>query len=219
MYEGDDAYHRRIGGRLRSSRSEREWSFEGEVLNLIPLRNRRRTRTGGDDAPWLHTRISEGMTRWTMADGRVGYGLSEYLDQIVDGQPVGLAEGRRRGHAREVQRGDRADHDRGRRRHVEERPARRGVPAAPAGAGVPARSTTATGVSGGRPPGHEPGGDGGPLGHTHEHHDRAAHPGQGLPVGRLLVAEAAMTGDDGDRGGQAAVGHGHTGEGGRRRPR
>ncbi len=38
------------------------------------------------------TRISEGMTRWTMADGRVGYGLSEYLDQIVDGQPVGLAE-------------------------------------------------------------------------------------------------------------------------------
>jgi hypothetical protein len=40
----------------------------------------------------LHTRISEGMTRWTMDDGRVGYGLSEYLDQIVDGQPVGLAE-------------------------------------------------------------------------------------------------------------------------------
>jgi hypothetical protein len=62
------------------------------VLNLIPLRNRRRDPDGGDEAPWLHTRISEGMTRWTMADGRVGYGLSEYLDQIVDGQPVGLAE-------------------------------------------------------------------------------------------------------------------------------
>jgi hypothetical protein len=91
-YEGDDAYHRRIDGRLRSSRSEREWTFAGEVLNLIPLRNRRRDPAAGDDAPWLHTRISEGMTRWTMADGRVGYGLSEYLDQIVDGQPVGLAE-------------------------------------------------------------------------------------------------------------------------------
>jgi hypothetical protein len=25
-------------------------------------------------------------------DGKVGYGLSEYLDQIVDGAPVGLAE-------------------------------------------------------------------------------------------------------------------------------
>jgi hypothetical protein len=38
------------------------------------------------------TRISEGMTRWTLDDGRVGYGLSEYLDQIVDGKPVGLDE-------------------------------------------------------------------------------------------------------------------------------
>jgi hypothetical protein len=34
----------------------------------------------------------EGLTRWTTADGKVGYGLSEYLDQIVDGAPVGLAE-------------------------------------------------------------------------------------------------------------------------------
>ena len=32
------------------------------------------------------------MTRWTTEDGRVGYGLSEYLDQIVEGQPVGRAE-------------------------------------------------------------------------------------------------------------------------------
>src|SRR4051812_39566027 len=31
------------------------------------------------------------MTEWTLDDGRVGYGLSEYLDQIVDGKPVGLA--------------------------------------------------------------------------------------------------------------------------------
>jgi hypothetical protein len=28
------------------------------------------------------------MTEWRWGD-RVGYGLSEYLDQIVDGQPVG----------------------------------------------------------------------------------------------------------------------------------
>ena len=42
------------------------------------------------------TRISEGMTKWTVAsgpyEGKVGYGLSEYLDQIIDGQPVGIAE-------------------------------------------------------------------------------------------------------------------------------
>jgi hypothetical protein len=86
--EGDDAYHRAIKATLRSSRSGKEWQFTGEVLNLIPLRNRRQT----PDGEWLQTRISEGMTRWTMADGRVGYGLSEYLDQIIDGQPVGLAE-------------------------------------------------------------------------------------------------------------------------------
>jgi hypothetical protein len=58
------------------------------VLNLIPLRNR---RTGPDERE-LVTRISEGLTRWTLEDGRVGYGLSEYLDQIVDGMPVGLHE-------------------------------------------------------------------------------------------------------------------------------
>ena len=27
-----------------------------------------------------------------LADGRVGFGLWEYLDQIIDGAPVGLAE-------------------------------------------------------------------------------------------------------------------------------
>jgi hypothetical protein len=29
------------------------------------------------------------MTEWK-CDGRVGYGLSEYLDQIIDGRPVGV---------------------------------------------------------------------------------------------------------------------------------
>jgi hypothetical protein len=42
------------------------------------------------------TRFSEGMTRWTVETGefagQIGYGLSEYLDQIVDGAPVGTAE-------------------------------------------------------------------------------------------------------------------------------
>ena len=44
----------------------------GRVLSLIPLRNRKNGKT---------TRISEGMTEWS-CEGRTGYGLSEYLDQV-----------------------------------------------------------------------------------------------------------------------------------------
>jgi hypothetical protein len=87
-FVGDDRYHHAIKGTLTSSRSNRTWEFTGEVLNLIPLRNRRADPDGNE----LVTRISEGLTRWTTADGKVGYGLSEYLDQIIDGAPVGLAE-------------------------------------------------------------------------------------------------------------------------------
>ncbi|MFM9084041.1 MAG: hypothetical protein ACKOQ7_09240 [Actinomycetota bacterium] len=90
--EGEDNYHDKVTGVISSSRSGREWHFEGEVLSLIPLRNRRQDPDGN----WLMTRISEGMTRWRITsgehEGRVGYGMSEYLDQIVDGQPVGIAE-------------------------------------------------------------------------------------------------------------------------------
>ncbi len=69
-----------------TSREGRRWRATGEVLSLIPLRNRRRSPEGEE----LMTRIGEGMTRWTLDGGRVGYGMSEYLDQIVDGHPVGL---------------------------------------------------------------------------------------------------------------------------------
>ena len=74
-------YHRAIEATLHHA--EGSLNVKGKVLNLIPLRNRR---------DGMVTRISEGLTEWTLADGRVGYGLSEYLDQIVDDQPVGLAE-------------------------------------------------------------------------------------------------------------------------------
>jgi hypothetical protein len=85
-WHGDDTYHRTISATLRSR--DREWKVTGEVMSLIPLRNRRHDPDGN----LLVTRISEGMTRWTLDDGRVGYGLSEYLDQLVDGHPVGVAE-------------------------------------------------------------------------------------------------------------------------------
>ena len=80
-WRGEDSYHDTVNVTLRSG--DEQWKAEGKVLSLIPLRNRRDERL---------TRISEGMTRWTTEDQRVGYGLSEYLDQIVDGSPVGLAE-------------------------------------------------------------------------------------------------------------------------------
>jgi hypothetical protein len=80
----DDHYHDRI--RAIATTPDGEHVIEGTVLSLIPLRNRRTTPEGEQ----LVTRISEGMTEW-QCDGKVGYGLSEYLDQIVDGQPVGVA--------------------------------------------------------------------------------------------------------------------------------
>jgi hypothetical protein len=53
---------------------------------MVPLRNQRKTPEGER----LVTRITEGMTEWKCR-GKLGYGLSEYLDQIVDGKPVGAA--------------------------------------------------------------------------------------------------------------------------------
>jgi hypothetical protein len=63
---------------------EREYVVEGTVISLIPLRHRRK----GDDGTDLVTRITEGMTEYT-CDGRIGYGMSEYLDQMIDGKPAG----------------------------------------------------------------------------------------------------------------------------------
>jgi hypothetical protein len=62
----------------------RTYEVTGEVLSLIPLRNRRTTPDGDQ----LVTRITEAMTRYR-CDGRTGIGMSEYLDQLVDGEPVG----------------------------------------------------------------------------------------------------------------------------------
>ena len=76
-------YHRSL--RAHVVTDEGTYEIEGSVLNLVPLRNR---RTAPDGAR-LVTRISEGLTRWTL-DGRTGHGWSEYLDQIVDGVPVGV---------------------------------------------------------------------------------------------------------------------------------
>jgi len=88
----DEHFHKHVTGTLSSTSAKKSWSFEGQVRTLIPLRNRRQDPAGN----WMHTRISEGMTEWKMTSGdhagRIGYGMSEYLDQIIDSQPVGIAE-------------------------------------------------------------------------------------------------------------------------------
>jgi hypothetical protein len=78
-----DGYQTALRSKIKTE-SGAEYQVEGEVLSLIPLRNRRTTPDGKE----LTTRITEGMTEYR-CDGKVGYGLSEYLDQIVDGRPTG----------------------------------------------------------------------------------------------------------------------------------
>lgn len=86
-WSGEDQYHETITATLSSKGKDgeppRSWDFTGTVLNLVPLRNRREG---------MVTRISEGLTEWKLADGRTGYGWSEYLDQIIDDAPVGIDE-------------------------------------------------------------------------------------------------------------------------------
>jgi hypothetical protein len=79
---GDDVYHQAIHATATTDKGT--YDISGKVLNLIPLRNRRTTPEGEN----LVTRISEGMTEWS-CEGKTGYGLSEYLDQMIDGKPVG----------------------------------------------------------------------------------------------------------------------------------
>ena len=85
-WRAEDSYHQTISALARTE--EREYRITGNVLSLIPLRNRRAT----PDGEQLVTRICEGMTEWQVEGVGTGYGLSEYLDQIVDGTPVGVGE-------------------------------------------------------------------------------------------------------------------------------
>jgi hypothetical protein len=64
-------YHDRMKLVLHSSAGKVE--IAGKVVTMLPLRNRR------DDKV---TRISEGLTEWRCGE-HVGYGWSEYLDQIA----------------------------------------------------------------------------------------------------------------------------------------
>jgi hypothetical protein len=83
----DEGYQTALSAKV-GTESGAQYEVEGRVLSLIPLRNRRKTPDGEE----LQTRITEGMTEYRCGD-RVGLGMSEYLDQIVDGEPNGRTAG------------------------------------------------------------------------------------------------------------------------------
>ncbi len=70
-YEEGTNYHKSLRAELELE-DGRIRLLEGRVMSFIPLRNR---RTG------KNTHVGEGMTEYTLDGERVGYGLSEYLDQ------------------------------------------------------------------------------------------------------------------------------------------
>jgi hypothetical protein len=79
----DHGYQRRL--RFETRAGGVDYEIEGRVVSLIPLRNRRQL----PDGSWLNTRITEGLTRYS-CNGVAALGMSEYLDQIVDGRPSGV---------------------------------------------------------------------------------------------------------------------------------
>jgi hypothetical protein len=70
-YEPDSNYHKSLRAELQLE-DGRKRLLEGRVMGFIPLRNRRSGK---------NTHVGEGMTEYTLDGERIGYGLSEYLDQ------------------------------------------------------------------------------------------------------------------------------------------
>jgi hypothetical protein len=70
--------------RISVMTAQRKAQITADILTLAPLRNRRKTAEGET----LVSRIAEGFTRFTW-DGQQGYGMTEYIERIEDGRPVG----------------------------------------------------------------------------------------------------------------------------------
>jgi hypothetical protein len=63
--------------------AQRKALITGKILTLAPLRNRRKS-----DGGILESRIAEGFTRFAW-DGLHGYGMTEYIERIEDGELAG----------------------------------------------------------------------------------------------------------------------------------
>jgi hypothetical protein len=79
----DQCYPSQIVARITSTAGQHE--LRGTVVLDAPLRNRRKHPDGTETV----SRIVESLTQWTF-DGRTAWGLSEYLDKMVDGVPAGM---------------------------------------------------------------------------------------------------------------------------------
>ena len=84
--ERDDRQEQ-LGVSLVLGSEDGSWRLRGHAESKVPLRNRRDDGTGRVAT----TRIVEALMTWTREDGAVVHGMAEYLDQIIDGRPVGLA--------------------------------------------------------------------------------------------------------------------------------
>jgi hypothetical protein len=82
MSEWDDARDP-TGATIVVRTTERTATIGCRVLTMAPLRNRRTL-----DGEQVVTRVAEGFTEFTW-DGRTGYGMSEYIERVEDGVPVG----------------------------------------------------------------------------------------------------------------------------------
>ena len=71
-FTGNQQLHDKIKATCQTSDGGAPIVITGKVLSMIPLRNRR---------AGIVTRIAEGMTEWNW-DGKIGYGLSEYLRSL-----------------------------------------------------------------------------------------------------------------------------------------
>ncbi|HZP56087.1 MAG TPA: hypothetical protein VFC53_00875 [Dehalococcoidia bacterium] len=71
QFDAGGLYHRSLAARLTLASGEK-LDVTGQVMSFIPLRNRRGQQT---------THVGEGMTEFRCGD-HIGYGLSEYLDQV-----------------------------------------------------------------------------------------------------------------------------------------
>jgi len=71
-FVGEQQLHDKIKVTCQTADGAATIVISGKVLAMIPLRNRR---------AGMVTRIAEGMTEWNW-DGKIGYGLAEYLDHF-----------------------------------------------------------------------------------------------------------------------------------------
>jgi hypothetical protein len=73
-----------LGATISVRTAQRQTVIEARVITMVPLRNRRDTPAGP-----VASRVAEGFTEFHW-DGRVGYGMTEYIERVEDGRPVGV---------------------------------------------------------------------------------------------------------------------------------